>query len=466
MGDFYTDDDKQQQLYNYLQGQQDSAGGSPIAPAMPLPQQADQGPSGPPPVDSSMPAAQPDKSSEVADYLKQKYADANDDSGVKAARQTSGKANLIANIAQGLDTIGRSNAVAHGGEGVNTGFYQGLKQQGQQGVEQAQAARQAKVQQFLQQNTLNRQVAEDAMQKGTYDQQQKAAGYLNDRNDPTSQVSKNAVASAHQTFGDFAGIDNVIKPGMSAVEVDDALKALEKKSSLDNAQDIKKMQLQYQQDMVGDKRNQKQDQVYTDLNDKVVNFRGNQSVQRAAMGVGSAKRALDLIAQYPDPNKMPADKFGLLNTEIAAVATGGVPTEGSVHNITADTFQSNYSKFLQKVGNQPTGAQLGAFIGQNKAYLQEMMKTNQGLVQDYQRSIYTGRKSRISPEQDAEFQRDHPEIFGKAAPEQAPQAAAPGPVPAFQHPDAGAAAAWAKANPNDPRSAEILKRLGDKNAGL
>jgi hypothetical protein len=208
------------------------------------------------------------------------------------------------------------------------------------------------------------------------------------------------------------------------------------------------------------------------MSNKLTNPRGNQAVQQAQIGVLSGKKAMDLINQYPDLNKMPAQQVSLLAQELSKVASGGVGSEHGQRSLEANTVQSNWSKLVSNISGEPTGADLKPFIEQNKAYLDNMLKTNMDTIKDYHQQVYNGYKKRLTPEQDTLFRTDHPELFqeqemgqqNNAGPMKAKSANQI--IPAYQHPEADKAASWAKENPQDPRAAEIIKRLGTMNAGL
>lgn len=416
----------------------------------------------------SMPVA-PDKMAIMKAYLQ-----ANDDTGVRAAQENADSNNNIANFGHALETIARSNSMARGGAGVDNSFWQGIRSQGQQGVQQAQNQRQLSANNFLQQHEIQRQVAEDMMKKGTWEQQQKASQFANDLQDPNSRASKNSQTAFKSTFKDQPGISDLDVSGFSASDLASASKNADVVAKLNEIKETKKMQATIAQANLKDKKDTKQEQVYTDMNNKLTNPRGNTAVQQAAVGVASGKKAMDLINQYPDLNKMPSQQVALLAQEISKVASGGVGSEHGQRSLEANTVQSNWAKFTSEIDGEPTGAQLKGFIEQNKTYLGNMIKTNLDTIKDYQRQVYNGYKKRLSPEQDAQFRTDNPDVFkeeelgangnppaGQGSPGKSNSG---GIKPAWEHPKADAAKAWALANPNDPRSSEILKRLGTMNA--
>lgn len=475
MANLNTDDEDQEELDSEAeQSDADDAGDS-AAPPPDMPEESEEAPKAeaPAPVPPA-PAAQPATGLSRDEILKN-YLEARrkGDEDITAAQDKASKLNNVANIGDALESIFKANSMAHGGAGVDSDFYKGLKAQGQVGIQQAQAKRNAQVQDFLQQHEIQRQVAQDMMTKGTWEQQQKAAQFSNDLQDPTSRASQNAQTAFKSIFKDEPGIADLDVSKFSASDLASASKNADVVAKLNEIKATKQMQMAYQQSMMKDKRDLKQDQIYTDMNNRLTNPRGNTAVQQAQVGILSGKKAMDLINMYPDANKMPAQQVSLLAQEISKVASGGVGSEHGQQSLEANTFQSNWNKFISRVKGEPTGADLAGFINENKRYLVDMLKTNNDTILDYKRQVYNGSKKRLTPEQDAQFRADNPDIFKETEMGQG-DAVPTGPspmkkgggqiVPAWQHPQADDAKAWALANPNNPKSAEILKRLGTMNA--
>lgn len=484
MADLMTDEDKQAAIRSYLEAQNSPAPQISVADNS-LPSQIpdpdmEEAPASAPVAPTPPAPVSPleDKTSAIRKQLAKQFAQANDDSGVRAAQEHASDVSNVANVGHALETLARSNSMAHGGAGVDSGFWQGLKQSGQQGVQQAQTARQTALNAFLQQHEITRQVAQDVMAQGDYEQKQKAAKVINDQNDPNSAPSKNAQQAFSHIFSEYPGINAIDVSNFSAADLASASKNADVVAKLNEIKESKKLQATITASNLKDKKDTKQDALYTEMNTKGLGGRGApQYVQKAASGIQSGKRALDLINQYPDLNKMPPQQVHLLNTEIDSMAKAGVSTEGGIHGLEANTMQSNWAKFISSIEGEPSGAQLAQFIGENKKYLENMMKTNADAVRDYKLQNYNGYKKRLTSEQDMQYRNDNPEVFkeeeigskGTPPPGQGSPMKSKGGgniTAAYNHPQADQAKAWAKANPNDPRSAEILKRLGTMNAGL
>lgn len=179
----------------------------------------------PPTAAPSAPATNTPDPAAMKAYLAQKYDEAGDNSGVQAAQEQARSDNMRANIGSALESLARSNSMAHGGQGVDESFYKGIREQGQQGVANAQANRQADINSFLQKNELQRQVVEDMMAKGTYDQKATAFKIAMEQQDPNSQSSKNKVTATQHLFpGALDGLDT---SKISGADIDDINKQID-----------------------------------------------------------------------------------------------------------------------------------------------------------------------------------------------------------------------------------------------
>ncbi len=206
------------------------------------------------------------------------------------------------------------------------------------------------------------------------------------------------------------------------------------------------------------KKTENQDKLYTEMVNKIETPRGNQKVQQAQKALLSIGNAQELIDMYPDPNKMPAQQVNLLNQELAKVASGGVGSEHGQSSLEANTFNQKWQSFLSKSGNEPTGAELGAFIGENKAYLGGLQKVNERVVNDYRKHIFNSYKNRLAPAHVDQFNAEYPDVLAPlvdATHTTSKQAVLPLSPQALQMVD------WAKdpANAKDPRLGDVVKKL-------
>ena len=97
----------------------------------------------------------------LQEALMSRYKQAQNNDEIDAAKGESKRANLIAGIGQALETMARAKGVARGGNSTNTQLYQGIEQQGRQGVTDAINKRQQEIAQTLQEMNMQRAMAGD-----------------------------------------------------------------------------------------------------------------------------------------------------------------------------------------------------------------------------------------------------------------------------------------------------------------
>lgn len=211
--------------------------------------------------------------------------------------------------------------------------------------------------------------------------------------------------------------------------------------------------------------NDKQEKLYTDYVTNRNKFRGDKAVQSANDAIRNADVALDLASRYPDLNKMPEAQVNLLRDEMAKMATNGAATAHATNDISTKTLVSNWENFMSKVGNNPTGAQLGEFLKNDLQYIKDMRETNKGVVDEYRGNNFAAYQHSLkSPElkerQINEFPEDK-EAFDRLQGKKKVGGLIQNPsTNAALHPKDSVAVQWAKANPQDPRAAAIMKANG------
>lgn len=428
--------------------------------------------------------AKPDPEA-IKAFLAQKYGEATDNTDIKAAQADARRQNMIANIGSAVEGLARSGSQAHGGQGVDEGFYQGLKQQGQQGVAQAQAARQQAIQDFLTKNQLGRQGVEDA-------QTALANKVKNDANNPKSMQSQIArhvwqSANPNMDFESMPGWDSMSANDMSLVKDPVDLKArLDAKSAdvkmhyatlADSAATRNAIKSEAADRKSDEKAEKDQGKNYVKMSGEVMGQgRAPPDIKQALKDQQSIDKANKLF-DGRDLNSLSKSEAALVAGELEKIATGGAGTEAGRAGLDPHSFDEQWSAFKNKfVGADGSvePANIGAFLQQQKNYLQGLGEVTNDRIRKYQRGVYDSYVdgNQISPEHQEKFQGHHPELFPElktaadtptAKPQAAPSVSAP---PAPAHPEANQAMAWAKAHPEDPRAAEIMKRLGSANAGL
>ncbi len=219
------------------------------------------------------------------------------------------------------------------------------------------------------------------------------------------------------------------------------------------------------------KASRDQDLSYRDMGLHDDAARGDPATQKAGVNLLNIKAAKDLISQYANGDDMPEGDYNLLVSELSKVSSGGVGSQHSQEAIAQKTLLSELQKARSFLGGGVNGAELGAFIKNNKRYLDLLEKTNQEQVDNHRRKNFGFYQNLIGQENQDRFRSENPNLFQDAqtaaqgvgnVPKKdtgsgVAQAASP---PPSAHPEASAAMQWAKANPDDPRAKEIMKRLG------
>jgi hypothetical protein len=116
----------------------------------------------------------------------------------------------------------------------------------------------------------------------------------------------------------------------------------------------------------------------TDIN----STRGKQALMLAQRNLMAVKNAQKMLQEFPDTNKWTSQQVALFNSEIAKIATNGVPTEGMVNELTNPTAAASMSKLASKIINVPVGAQQGKFIALNKQYLDGLSDVANQTIRD------------------------------------------------------------------------------------
>ncbi len=188
-----------------------------------------------------------------------------------------------------------------------------------------------------------------------------------------------------------------------------------------------------------DKANSAQEKIYSDAYKEARTAKGEPGVQQAMKALVNVKNANGIISKYVTPDmapeqqtaaldRMTPQEASFLTSEIGKIASGGVAGEHTQNSMSAHTLDSSWAEFKQKFGT-PQGAQLGAFIMNNRSYLDELQKTNQSVVDDHVNSVFKENENRFTPDQQDRWKKDEnfARLFKGSSPEK-PAAAAAGQV--------------------------------------
>lgn len=442
---------------------------------------------------AAAPTMEADKLAAIKDYLSQQYAKASDNSGVLAAQDEAKHTNFVANIGDALETLAKSNSMAHGGAGVDSGFYKGIRDQGNQGVQAAVANRQSAIQNLSQQLTMQHQVVQDLMARGDHEQKQKTAAIAASFADPNSQASKNAREAFAAAFG--KDHPELVPPNLENFSAHD-IEKISKNAEFVVRADSTKLAKQQMQENRQDQMTAKKEA--TDKATAVKEFANlgkdlDNELATAKNGIGLATNKVngalrlmtfadvtpdEIEAAKKDPAAMAALKKkmdGLTPQQYSEVVSGlmtqispsGGGSLGQFQHLKANSASETLANVKQYFGSNPAPAGMGGIIANNLLTLKNEADTSQKVIDDHNAKMINKHPKAFKHAETAQEAQNLLEAFTKKAAEP-PMAVGQNsaPPPANAHPQVNEAADWARNNPNDPRSAEILKRLGSANAGL
>lgn len=106
----------------------------------------------------------------------------------------------------------------------------------------------------------------------------------------------------------------------------------------------------------------KQGQALYQTQQMLESARGNPAVQQAQKDLYAAKKFDSLVNLYGDPDKLNPAQVQLAATEVAKIASGGIPSNEELKGLNPSTIPSGLASLAQKVSNNPQGAEAGAFV--------------------------------------------------------------------------------------------------------
>jgi hypothetical protein len=125
----------------------------------------------------------------------------------------------------------------------------------------------------------------------------------------------------------------------------------------------------------------KQNQALQQTKMLLESARGNPEVSQALKDRYAASKALALVNK-DDPNKLSPPMVSLFQQELGKIATGGVPTMGELQALNPGTLREKFAGVVQKFTNEPSSANLGAFLNQYKSYLNDLNNNAQNVIKD------------------------------------------------------------------------------------
>jgi hypothetical protein len=231
-------------------------------------------------------------------------------------------------------------------------------------------------------------LVENADAEGKIQTMQKAA----DQNDPTSNASQSFRKIIESQFPNVAKAYGDDWENVSAADSDSIFNPLKLKETMDARKEQTSARLQLAQDSRENKSTDKQNQALQQTTQMLESMRGNPAAAQAEKDIYAAQKINSMVNLYGDPNKLNPTQVQLLATEVAKIASGGVPTTHELQGLNPSTISSSLASLAEKVANKPESAKAGEFVKAMQDYTNSLTKDAKAVIQDrYGRVIETNR---------------------------------------------------------------------------
>jgi hypothetical protein len=442
-------------------------------------------------VSDNVPSPMPgdDRSAQIEQYLRTKYGDLSDTSAVDAARADAKKSRMIAGIGEALEGMARSQSQAYGGQGVNHGVYQNIRAGADSDVQGAIQDHQAKVRDAAAERQMIRDGSAENRAETEFQQKQKQNQVWNDEHDPSSAMSQSTRTAYGKMFPDVVKSFGDDFNNLSAADIKEHLTSpLELKDKMKTNAAMLKVRQGERADAAADRKKEREDRedekALKGMGDDLDPSKG----RNGALGVAAQKianaQALQALAQGQGDN-LDSRQMEELAIGLNKLLSGSNASASSqVEALVPSTARGDAAKLKEWLFNEPTGTNQKEFAKRMMETVGRESKTARNQIETYQRGKlgkYEALKSR-RPDQYGAVLKSFEDNYGvnlrpkdkeagapasSVAEAQEPgfgeaQAASAGQTKpaAAVHPQANAALEYAKKHPEDPRSAEIIRRLG------
>lgn len=210
------------------------------------------------------------------------------------------------------------------------------------------------------------------------------------------------------------------------------------------------------QTLLDGKNQDNQSKAYSELTNKIEQTKSRGATKNAWEADRLISNAQGLLSEYPDLNQVPQAQVSLFAQELGKIAKGGVAGEQEVKDLITPTYASHLQAELSKLENQPTGANLGAFLAEQKKYLDTLGANSKRVIGQSVGNLVAGYKRRVNPDDYSEINdrfKDYLTPNSKGSSNSVPQNSA-----ALQRPSTISVATWTQLNPAE--QADVISKLG------
>lgn len=245
--------------------------------------------------------------------------------------------------------------------------------------------------------------------------QQRVLALNQDKDDPNSQSSMIYRDILQKTFPDvLKGVDASKLSASQMEQVFPPLKAFAERQ----IEATTRAQMMSQKNQ--DKKEKDLDAANTKFVQAVQQVRGDKALNNQKDTIRRVDNAFQIINNpmwKGDLNKIPAPMAAIVAKDIDSIVSGGTSSEAGFKEISSPTGLSSLSKGLAYIGNNPTGAQLGAFIKQQQNVLLDLKTNAQNAIKNRYDYIDKTLGTHIRPE-DREASRNafNQDYLGQSSP--------------------------------------------------
>lgn len=143
--------------------------------------------------------------------------------------------------------------------------------------------------------------------------------------------------------------------------------------------------------------NKNQNNAWNKTQSMLESARGNPAASQAEKDLYASQKANTLFNKYSDPNQMSNQETQLYATEIAKMASGGVPSIHELQGLNPNTLPASLSSIASKYANEPTSANAGEFMKRFKSYSDGLATDAQQVIQDKYGRVIETNKDAIGP---------------------------------------------------------------------
>lgn len=145
----------------------------------------------------------------------------------------------------------------------------------------------------------------------------------------------------------------------------------------------------------------------TDVGKQLESMRGQAGVIQAEKDLLATNKVNALFKDYPDLDEIPDAQVNVVISEIAKIAQGGVPTGHEMDSLKPNTPESKLTKLWGQLTNEPTSANLGAYLKEFQKYNSSLQKVAQDTITDRYGRILRTNKDKLTPERYKKYESEY-----------------------------------------------------------